>query len=135
MKIEHPNTEQINFYKQFESFKIVNKDKYNEYLYVSNKDTKSILSLTEQQRKYVEIADRAVEKRCVIGFTFKQYQEFMLKPCVYCKDISSSIDRIDSKKCYTLDNVQQTCAKCNIMKYILSDEDFRSHIIKIYNNM
>lgn len=133
MKIEYPEPEQIEFYKQFNSFKIINKGKYNEYLYVSSKDLQSVILLTEQQRKYIEIANRSVEKGCLIEFTFKQYAEFLQKPCAYCGDISKSIDRIDSKGCYTLDNIQQTCIKCNFMKYTLSDKEFKEQINKIYS--
>ena len=133
MKIELPTPEQIQFYSQFTSFKLVNKDKYNEYLEVKTSDIQSILALTELQRKYIEVAERALSKGCSIGFTFKDYINMLGKPCSYCGNLSESIDRIDSKGCYTLDNVQQTCKMCNFMKYTYSDKDFKAQIARIYS--
>ncbi len=46
---------------------------------------------------------------------------------------SVSIDRIDSSKGYTKDNVQFVCDWANISKGILSQEDYKSFIIKAYN--
>lgn len=135
MKIEQPTIEQIDFYSIFPSFKLVNKGKHGEYINVKSTDIQSVINLTELQRKYIKIAERAIEKGCFIEFTFKQYQEFLSKPCVYCGDNSESIDRINSKGCYTIDNVQQTCKKCNFMKYILSDEEFKAQVVKIYRHI
>lgn len=36
-----------------------------------------------------------------------------------------SVDRIDSARGYTPDNVRLVCAQCNLMKADLSDEEFR----------
>lgn len=135
MKIELPTSEQIQFYSQFKSFKLVNKGKYNEYLEVKTSDVQSIMSLTELQRKYIEVAERALSKGCSIGFTFKEYIEMLGKPCVYCGNPSESIDRINSKGCYTLNNVQQTCKMCNFMKYTYSDKDFKDQVRRIYTHL
>lgn len=49
--------------------------------------------------------------------------------------IYNGIDRIDSSKNYTKDNVVSCCSKCNFMKHELSIEEFKMHIIKIYNHL
>lgn len=132
MKIELPTQEQMEFYSQFKSYKLVNKDKYNEYINIQTSDIQSVIELTELQRKYIQIAERSVEKGCMVEFTFEQYKTMLLKPCVYCGETSQTIDRINSKGCYSLNNIQQTCIKCNFMKYTLSDSMFREHVKKIH---
>jgi len=133
MKIELPTREQIEFYSKFPSFKIINKGKYNEYISLKTSDIQSVIELTELQRKYISLCERSVEKGCITELSFETYKDMLSKPCAYCGDKSYSIDRIDSEKCYLLNNIQQTCTKCNMMKYILSDKDFKEHIFKIYN--
>ncbi len=44
------------------------------------------------------------------------------------------IDRVDSSKGYTLDNVVPCCGKCNIMKNKFNQSDFFDKIRKIYQN-
>jgi hypothetical protein len=53
------------------------------------------------------------------------------------KDINISIDRIDSSKGYTMDNIQLVCSHVNMMKSNLSYERlvfFCENIINKYNN-
>lgn len=47
----------------------------------------------------------------------------------YCYN---GIDRLDSTKNYTLDNVVSCCSKCNWMKHVLSVDEFKEHITLIY---
>lgn len=47
----------------------------------------------------------------------------------------NGIDRINSKKGYTLDNTVSCCSTCNTAKLNMSLEDFKTWIIKIYNNL
>lgn len=44
----------------------------------------------------------------------------------------NGVDRIDSLEGYTTKNTVSCCAKCNLMKNILSVSDFLSHIKEIY---
>jgi hypothetical protein len=44
---------------------------------------------------------------------------------------SNGIDRIDSTKGYTRNNVVSCCTKCNFMKGSLSSEDFLAHLKQI----
>jgi hypothetical protein len=43
----------------------------------------------------------------------------------------NGIDRLDYLKGYTLDNIVPCCTRCNMMKWVLSREDFLNHIEKI----
>jgi len=48
--------------------------------------------------------------------------------------IYNGIDRIDSSKGYTLDNVLPCCGKCNMAKSVMDINEFKKWIIKVYNN-
>jgi hypothetical protein len=43
----------------------------------------------------------------------------------------NGLDRIDSSKGYTRDNVEPCCVICNTMKWTLSKKDFLKHIALI----
>ena len=52
-----------------------------------------------------------------------------------CKDyIYNGIDRLDSKKGYKISNSVSCCHLCNMMKRVLSEQEFLDHIKRIYNN-
>lgn len=56
-------------------------------------------------------------------------------PCAYCGSILeelNGLDRIDSNKEYTLDNVVPCCKWCNYAKNSMTVEEFKNHINKIY---
>lgn len=69
----------------------------------------------------------------------EEFDEITKKRCVYCGEYSESInemfcglDRIDSNKGYTKDNIVPCCWKCNNMKGALTTQEFSKHIKKIY---
>src|SRR6185312_15173254 len=49
--------------------------------------------------------------------TYEEFLQFISNNCFYCdrkaKDIHMGLDRIDSKKHYTKDNVHSCCSTCN----------------------
>ncbi len=49
--------------------------------------------------------------------------------------IYNGIDRMDNTKGYTLNNVQSCCRQCNTAKNILSINEFKDWIKKVYNNV
>jgi len=80
----------------------------------------------------------------------EEVKNLITEPCYYCgakprihndsnhKSCNGNfpytgIDRIDSSKGYTLENVVSCCSDCNYMKHTLSTDEFKKHIIKIYN--
>ena len=81
---------------------------------------------------------------------FNLFKELANKNCTYCGDEPnncftdrlnknykvkySGIDRIDSNIGYIKNNVVPCCNKCNTAKSILSQNEFKDLIIKIYNN-
>tara|TARA_R110001583_G_C5552239_1_gene400418 strand:+ start:18 stop:614 length:597 start_codon:yes stop_codon:yes gene_type:complete len=64
--------------------------------------------------------------------TREYFIELRHKPCTYCNREatiieSNSVDRIDSSKDYTKNNVQPCCGVCNLMKNDHSHEFFIEH--------
>ena len=56
-------------------------------------------------------------------------------PCTYCGRIQENgngLDRVDSNKEYTLDNVTPCCKECNWAKNAQSVKEFKNHVTKIY---
>ena len=56
-------------------------------------------------------------------------------PCAYCGKIQeqfNGLDRIDSSKGYTIDNVVSCCKYCNFAKNDLTVDEFKEHISEIY---
>jgi hypothetical protein len=90
------------------------------------------------------------------NLTPESFQEMATKPCHYCgaesysmgkgnyrKDspqesidhsrfIYTGIDRIDSDKGYVEGNIVPCCKKCNLGKHIMTDEEFKSWITKVF---
>lgn len=88
-------------------------------------------------------------KNHVFEIEKESFKELTSQNCFYCnkkplqeknmyrkteKYIYNGLDRVDSTKGYTLDNVVPCCKRCNVMKNNMKLEDFKKHIIDIYNN-
>jgi hypothetical protein len=65
--------------------------------------------------------------------THDEFVGFWQKPCSYCGSEIETIglDRVDSFKGYTLNNVVPCCMRCNRMKMDMTKEQFLNHIKKI----
>jgi hypothetical protein len=88
--------------------------------------------------------DAAKKAKKVFGLTFEEFKSIVSKNCIYCGSPPSheiktetvsvfygGMDRVDPSKGYTLENKVPCCTLCNMIKWILSKEDFFSHIEKI----
>lgn len=85
--------------------------------------------------------DRAKKKGVDFYLTKFEFKELVIKPCHYCGVPYSvglktafphnTLDRIDSKKGYTHDNVVPCCFICNRMKWDLSKEEWLDQLRKI----
>lgn len=69
--------------------------------------------------------------------TIDEFAELWQKACVYCaSEIETiGIDRVNSSKSYTVDNVVPCCARCNEMKMNASTEDWINQMKKILANL
>lgn len=69
--------------------------------------------------------------------TKETYDTIITLPCNYCKNSfvngSRGIDRIDSTIGYVYGNITPCCYTCNLMKGILSQEEFFKHLKRIYD--
>jgi hypothetical protein len=83
------------------------------------------------------------------GLTFDEVTNIINRPCYYCGIINSNkkitkncrggfsyngIDRVNSKKDYTIDNVVPCCNFCNKAKGSKTKEEFLSWVKRIYKN-
>jgi hypothetical protein len=69
--------------------------------------------------------------------TDNEFFLFWQKPCSYCGGSISTIglDRADSSREYSLDNIKSCCTICNKMKLQLSEKEWISHMKKIIKNI
>lgn len=96
------------------------------------------------QFRYVSARNRAKYKGYEFTITLEDVKGLLEKQnnkCVYCGrtfDHSDwytfSIDRIDNKKGYTVENVQLVANGVNYMKSYLNTDDFLAFIEEIYNH-
>lgn len=83
------------------------------------------------------------------GFAFElsneEVRDIIKKNCMYCgappayrKGIFATvngIDRVDSSKGYTLDNVVPCCTRCNRGKLDCTLDEFKAWIARVYKHM
>lgn len=66
------------------------------------------------------------------NFSFGEFIELWEAPCHYCGGSPrTGIDRVDSKKGYSKENVVPCCRICNWMKSNLSQKEFMEHCRRI----
>ena len=97
-----------------------------------------------------EYKSGAKDRGLCFELTKEDFHSIVTKPCVYCGKLPevrvfrkgrtgecsasvNGIDRVDSSKGYTLDNVVPCCTRCNQMKLNYETSDFLEHISKIYH--
>jgi len=111
----------------------------------------TIPNFSVKRRKYKGYEKRAQAKQLEFNLSIEQALELFDSNCHYCgiepQEIdaiyngntidgtckANTIDRVDSSKGYTFDNVVASCNTCNKAKLEMSDETFRTWINKVYN--
>lgn len=94
----------------------------------------------------------AIDRNLKWELTKNQFVNLIFQNCHYCNSEPelhenekrynktkidfkrNGIDRVDSSKGYTIDNCVPCCQMCNHMKLNYSIEDFKNHIVLLYNN-
>lgn len=97
-------------------------------------DSKLALSKRDNpESKYKTYGYGARSRGLSFDLTFEEFSEYWQQPCTYCGDDVATIglDRVDSSRGYSVDNVVPCCTTCNIMKSNLSVGHFLNHISKI----
>ena len=68
-----------------------------------------------------------------VKMTHLGYQNKETKDGHIYNKFNISVDRIDSKKHYSKDNIQLVCAQVNRVKYDMNHEEFLDMVERIYN--
>lgn len=79
--------------------------------------------------------DYLTQQKCnYCNFEGKIYYRYPTKYKRKTTILRNGLDRLDSKKGYTLDNIVPCCTNCNYFKSKLTLTEFITHITKIYEN-
>ena len=86
-----------------------------------------------QAFKYTQYKQGAKSRGMEFRLTKEEFLTLWQTLCSYCGDPIDTIgiDRIDSEKCYSPDNIVSCCRTCNVMKLALPREIFVNHCQKI----
>lgn len=92
----------------------------------------------EKVRKSAKKFDeyKASAKRRKKDFQLKknEFIKLALTECTYCGEKPAyGVDRVNSSDGYLVGNSVPCCKKCNFAKHIMLENEFKQHIIKIYN--
>jgi len=109
----------------------------------SQKNTKKVSQLHRNWRnqfphknKLNSLKSRAKQRNHVWAISKEMGWALISSPCAYCGQIQENfngLDRVDSNKGYTMNNVVPCCTYCNRAKSDMSVKEFENHINKIYN--
>lgn len=73
-----------------------------------------------------------------VSISFKFYCELIKSPCHYCggqlPTTGIGLDRIDSRKGYSVRNIHPCCTQCNISKNDWTEKEFKKWVNKIYHH-
>lgn len=127
-----------------------NKILYDKNLEVLVKNNKHQYGV--RNKYYQNYKNNALSRNHIFELLFDDFNNVIIQNCYYCgqepqfndrwikiehknqpKLAYNGIDRVDSLKGYTINNVVPCCSKCNLMKNIFTSEEFLHHISKIYN--
>jgi len=91
--------------------------------------------------KYSNFLTRARDKGKKVDISLKQYCKIIKdRKCFYCDssfklETGSNLNRVDSNKGYTLNNVKPCCAKCNTIMNNFTVDELRLRVYKIVRRM
>ena len=115
---------------QQRSWQLRNLDKMRAYSRAAYKRTKY-----KPKYRYNYFRKQAQNTNRSCDISFERFMLFIKANCYYCgskvQSTGSGLDRIDSTKDYTINNVVTCCHTCNWMKRSMSVTDFLNHIKKI----
>ena len=105
-----------------------------------------------RNKYYSEYKKNAPMRGHSFELTFEEFNSIIVQNCHYCgkkpqynprwvkiehkdqpKFLHNGVDRIDSSKGYTVKNTVPCCSKCNLMKNVMSAEEFLEHVFQISN--
>lgn len=89
--------------------------------------------------RYITAIRKAKSRQIEFSISFEEYSEIVSQSCFYCdglfgltNETGSGLDRLDSSKNYTIDNVVSCCTLCNRIKNeYLSPEETKVAVLAI----
>lgn len=93
-----------------------------------NKGNRNFDTIKRKLRTYRANAKRANRE---FEITLEEMRIILSKPCVYCGEQSTGIDRVDNAKGYINGNMDPCCKICNHMKNNLTKENFIKKVKQI----
>lgn len=118
--------------------------------YIADRRKKGMITPNPESaglEQYNQTKNKALKRNKEFNLTYEQYKEIATKDCTYCgappyekysqvknsaKIKLNGIDRVNTKKGYTIDNCVPCCGTCNTMKMDKSLEEFLTKISEIY---
>lgn len=88
---------------------------------------------TAKENRYNIYKKGAKNRKLKFQISKEEFYYLTSQPCYYCGTLENykGLDRIDSTKHYTIDNLVPCCTICNRMKLNYTQQDFLNHIQKI----
>lgn len=83
--------------------------------------------------KFLRLKGLSKRRGIELSITLKDFEKMWEQRCFYCGDevVTTGLDRVDSSKGYTRENIVRCCELCNRAKNVMSVEDFIAHCKKI----
>jgi hypothetical protein len=94
-----------------------------------------------EKQKYYRLRAAAEKRNLDNTISFEEYCKIIKdRECHYCDisfadEVGYNLNRVDSNKGYTPENVKPCCGKCNILMSNFSKEDLKARLIKIYKRL
>lgn len=104
-----------------EESKLWKKENY-QHILKSNKDW--VEALPYEKQKWYSYRGSAKQRGIKWNLTFEQFSAILLASCHYCGAVGGSVDRKDSLKDYSPNNILPSCRPCNRMKSVFSYDFF-----------
>lgn len=104
------------------------RDPINKIKYVERVKIYQNAHATEPKRRHQKLFFKAKLEQREMSIQYEDYFNLIQKPCFYCsasllKETGSSLDRLDNKEGYMLQNVVQCCGACNQIRNVHLSHD------------
>lgn len=91
------------------------------------------------ERYYSDYQANARKRGILFDLEFDVFCKLITKPCEYCdalaEDEVNGIDRVNNEVGYVIENAVPCCGMCNKMKSDYTLEEFKSHVVRIYEKL
>ena len=121
-----------NFEQEQEEIRLAVTQYFNEEHEILKEEINEKLKNKNLSYRHKQYLYKCKSKNRAFELTSEEFENIITQNCHYCGQTGHGIDRIDSSKGYTKTNTVPCCTKCNMMKHTYSQDDFLSHIKKIY---